>query len=187
MPVDSWVSTESWEVVYLGGKRMPGVASVEISMPSGLDVQKGTDKKRARVVDRGSHAARVEIALILLPEEMADLEAVLPTLRPRGATQAHPALEIAHPNAKLWGVNVVKIAEIDSPMPSTGGTYVLKVKAIEHIEKPKAVTKPPKTEAPKGGWNNVQGNIDALNTSPAQSGGPEANFSSEPPIEGSGF
>lgn len=191
MPVADWVATEDWEVVFLGGKRMPGVANVEISMPSGLDVQKARGKKKARVRDGGSPPAEVNITLELLPADMPDLERVVDLLRPRSPKGAKLTLEITHPNARLWGVNLVKIKSIGSPTPSAGGSFQLKIAALEHSDTPTKVKKP-KTTKPHNeddeSWN-VDPLIDALR--PGQAGGAAANFTPGPEqnmsFPGSGF
>jgi hypothetical protein len=185
MPTPDWNTGPEWDLLVLGGKAMPGVARVEVDIGSGLDVQKGKGSKKARVRDTGTPPAELDIEIVLRHSEMAALEAVLPLISPRAATAPKSALSIVHPNAKLWGVNVVKIGRISSPMPRTGGVYVLKIKAIEHIDEPKKVKKPT-TNTDKGDWN-VQPKIDALQSSPANSGAPEANFSENSEIPGTGF
>jgi hypothetical protein len=196
VPVSSWIETEDWEILFLGGKRMPGVAHVVIKLPSGLDVQKARGKKKARVKDVGLPPAEVSITLELLPgEEMAALERVINTLRPRGASIARPTLKIIHPNARLWGVSTVKIGEIGSPQPGPGGSYTVSINAIEHVENPTKIKKP--AAKPENGdpseWD-VEPLIDPLR--PSQSRAPQENFSSavipgvnisEGDIPGSGF
>lgn len=191
MPVSNWVETEDWEVLFLGGKRMPGVATVEISLASGLEVQKARGKKKARVKDGGIPPADVSIELELLPEELPALERVIDLLRPRSTHGARRDLVIVHPNAKLWGVNRVKIKTIGSPQPGPGGSFTLKLTALEHTDTPTKVKKPsakPANEDPDA-WN-VDPLIDALR--PGQAGGAQANFSSgqnfsSGDIAGSGF
>ena len=185
MPTADWTRTGEWDVLTLGDKVMPGIARVEVEIGSGLDIQKSKGSKKARVKDTGAPPAQLSIELVLLPANMADFEAVLPVISPRSPTASKVGLSIAHPNAKLWGVNTVKIGSISSPMPTPGGMLVIKIKAIEHIDAPKAVKKATPADA-KGDWN-TQPRIDALKTGPSQSGANEQNFSSEPPIEGSGF
>lgn len=185
MPTPDWTRTGEWDVLTLGGKAMPGVARVEVDIGSGLDVQKSRGSRRACVKDTGTPPAEVSIELVLLPENMAAFEAVLPTINPRSATASKVGLSIGHPNAKLWGISMVKIGRISSPMPSNGGMFVVKIRAIEHIEAPKAIKKAVASEN-KGDWN-VQPRIDALQSSPGNSSANEQNFSSTPPIEGSGF
>lgn len=185
MPTPDWTRSGEWDVLTLGGKVMPGVARVEVDIGNCLDIQKSRGSKKARVKDTGAPSAQVSIELVLLPANMADFEAVLPVISPRSPTASKVGLSIAHPNAKLWGINMVKIGNISSPMPTNGGMLVIKIRAVEHVDAPKAVKKATTAEN-KGDWN-VQPRIDALQSGPSQSGANENNFSSEPPVEGSGF
>src|SRR6185295_2616502 len=114
-------------------------------------------------------------------------------LRPRAANSARKPLEIGHPNARLWGVNVIKIRQVSSPQPAPGGSFVLKFSAYEHVDTPAKVKKPaakPESGEPED-WN-VQPLIDALR--PSRQGAAQANFTSgeepnfsEGDIPGSGF
>jgi hypothetical protein len=195
VPVSSWIATEDWETLFLDGKRMPGVAHVDIQLPSGLEVHKPRGKKKARIKDVGVPPAELDIELEVLPEEMAALERVVNVLRPRAANGARKSLQIAHPNAKLWGVNVIKIRNVGSPQPGPGGSYRLKFSAYEHVEAPTKVKKP--AAKPANGdpdeWD-VDPLIDPLR--PSQNKAPQENFSSGPipgvnisegDIPGSGF
>lgn len=189
MPVKDWTRTDAWETLYLAGKRMPGVARVDITLPSGLEVQKARGKKKARIRDAGVPSADVSIELELLPEEMADLERVVNTLRPRSTGGPHQALEIGHPNAAMWGVNLVKIKSIGSPTPSPGGSFTLKISAIEHTDTPTKVKKPKTTKPADGGdeaWN-VDPLIDGLrpgNTNAAALNfTPDRNMSTDDPLQ----
>lgn len=184
MPTPNWNISPDWNVLLLGDGPMPGVAECHVTMPSGVDVKKPKGGRRARARDTGSPPAKLSIILTLLPEDMASFERLLPLLRPRGENGVMDPVSIAHPNARMWGINAVLIEEIDSPMPSSGGTLVIKIKAIEWVPAPKAVKKP--KEAPHGDWD-AQPEIDALSERPSASGAAEQNFSSEEQIPGSGF
>ena len=191
MTTADWTRTGEWDVLTLGGKVMPGIARVEVEIGSGLDVQKSKGAKKARVKDTGAPPAQLSIELVLLPANMDDFEAVLPVISPRSPTASKDGLSITHPNAKLWGVNTVKIGNISSPMPTPGGMLVIKIKAIEHIEAPKAVKKPsqvPVEAKVVPDWNGqVNSSTRELQSGPSRSGAPAQNFSSEPSGEGTGF
>lgn len=183
MPASDWTRSEDWDVLYLGGQRLPGVARVEVKLPGSLDVKKPKGGKKAYLTDTGAQPARVDIALELLPSDLAELERVIPTLRARAANGGQNPLAIAHPQCRMWGVDVVKVGDISAPMPRAGGSYVVKIQAIEHVERPKAV-KPPKAKA-EGDWD-VQPKIDALKERPSQNGAAEQNFSSPDQEAGNG-
>lgn len=175
MPVPNWVREADWETLYLAGKRVPGVAHVEVSYASGIDVQKPRKAKKATVRDTGTPPAEISVTVELLPEEMPELDAVITLLRPRSMFAAREPLTISHPNCALWGVNQVVVGVVRSPQPGPGGSYVLEFSATEYAPPKKVKTKAaPPTEDPDG-WN-VTPLIDSLR--PGNSGAPAANFSS---------
>ena len=184
MPTPDWVTTEDWDALYLGDVRMPGTARVEVDMPSGVDIKKPKGGRRARVRDTGSPPAKLDIELILMPSDMPAFERYLPILRPRAIDGVMDPISIAHPNARLWGINVVLVDSISSPMPTTGGWLKIRIKAVEWVPEPKAVKKPKTAPKPPA---DVAALTDALNELPMSGGAAEENFTSAEQIEGSGF
>lgn len=175
MPAPDWWRTEDWDALYLGGKRIPGVARVNISLPSGLDIQKPKGGKKATIRDEGAPPAQLDIEVELLPEELQEFESHIPLLRPRSKNGARDPLEIGHPNARLWGINVITVGEVSAAHPTTGGTYTVHIQAHEWAPAPTPVKKPqnkPRDGDPEN-WN-VQALIDEIR--PARSGGAQANF-----------
>lgn len=184
MPVPDWNTTEDWDILLLGDVAMPGTARVEVDMPSGVDVKKPKGGRRATVRDTGSPPAKLDIELTLMPADMPLFERYLPILRPRASNGVMDPIAIAHPNARMWGINVVLVDSVSSPMPTTGGYLRIKIKAIEWVPVPKAVKKPkvqPKSES------DVPGLINALDELPMSSGAAEENFTSADQPLGSGF
>lgn len=185
MAVADWTRTEDWDALYLGGERMPGVARVEVKLPSGIDKQKPKGAKKARLRDIGAPPAEISVELELLPDEMADLEKVMPMLRPKAKDAPHDVLAVKHPNTLLAGVSLVMVTEVSFPQPKSGGSYVLKFGLIESVPKP-ATVKKPVAKPPEDGWD-TKPMTNELNQSPAASGAAEQNFSSADTPLGSGF
>lgn len=192
MPLPDWTRTEDWEVVFLGKHRLPGVARVEVKIPSALDKHKPRGAKKARIRDVGAQPADVSIELELLPSEMAQLESVMNTLRPRAANGVQNALIIGHPMCRLYGVGTVKLGEVSSPHPGPGGAFLVKISATEHVDGPKKIKKPAtksetedadswNTDKIMSEWPSAMQRAQANFTS-----GVEPNFSSGD-IPGSGF
>lgn len=183
MPVADWGVSQEWDVLILGGVRMPGVARVKVKLPSGLDVRKPKGGKKGRVRDGGVQPARVDIELELFADEMGELQQVIPKLRPRAVGAPQEALSISHPNCRLWSINLVKIGDIGSPMPKTGGTFTLDISAVEHVPQPAKVKPAKKTS--EGDWN-TKPLIDALDERPSVNGAAQQNFSSPDQPDGTG-
>lgn len=175
MPAPDWWRSEDWDALYLGGKKFPGVARVNVALPSGLDIQKPKGGKRATIRDEGAPPAELDIEVELLPKELVEFEALIPLLRPRSKNGARDPLEIGHPQARLWGINVVTIGEVGAPHPQRGGTYKVNITAHEWAPAPTAVKKPqskPRDADPEN-WN-VQALIDEIR--PGRSGGAANNL-----------
>lgn len=184
MSIPDWMTSEDWDVLYLAGKRMPGVAHVSASMASGIDTKKPRGGKKARQRDIGAPPAKLKCELELTSDELDAFERdCVPLLRPRNVFAPRDPIDISHPQARLWGINVVICGEIDSPHPNSGGTmtvsFTVEEWAPDATDVKKGADKPKDDGA--SDWD-VQKLIDALR--PAKSGAAERNFS-EPGFPGS--
>jgi hypothetical protein len=160
MTIPSWTTTADWDTVYIGGKALPGVAKLDVKLGSGLDVQKPKGAKKATIKDEGTPPTELTLTLTFNPDALADVEAAVNTLRPKSVNGARSPQEIAHPLARLWGVNVVTIGPIDSPSPEAGGAMVITVDLVEWSPAPKKVKKPDKK--PKGEAERVPEYADVI-------------------------
>jgi hypothetical protein len=129
---------DDWDVVLLGGRFLPGFCTVDISLPSGLDVQKPKGANGATIRDEGSPPAELTIKTSIEEREELDaLQAMVPILRPRAKDGARDPLSIVHPNANFWGITAVVIEEISSPQPTAMGGWIVTIKALEWFPAPK--------------------------------------------------
>jgi len=172
--IPNWTRTEDWDALYLGGKRIPGIASVDMSLGSGLDVKKPKGGAKATIRDEGTPPTELSVTVRMTHEELERFESVIPMLRPRAVNGSRPPLEIAHPQARLWGVNVVTCGPIEAPHPETGDLYVTTFKLTEWVPAPKKMkASAPKKPEDDGGWD-----VDPLVAAnrPSRTGDAEANF-----------
>lgn len=169
--------TEDWDVLFLGGQRVPGVAYVDVKLGSGLDVQKPKGGKKATIRDEGAPPAELDITIKLDPskDEITKFQAFIPKLRPRSKSGAREPLEIGHPQAALWGINVVTVGDIDAPHPESGGFYMPRFRATEWAPAPVVVKPKPKPKPDDSEDWNVQPLIDELRPG-GQSGAVQSNF-----------
>lgn len=134
-----------WDYVVLGGEVVPGVAQVEVSASTGLDIQKAKGGKGAVVKDNGDPPASVKITFLLQGGDIEEFrDFVVPLLRPRDATGGRPPLEIQHPNCELWGISRVMVGNIRSSQPKPGGQMTITAHCTEWDDRFKAVK--PKTK-----------------------------------------
>lgn len=173
--VADWIHEEAWDVLKLGGKRIPGIARIQVRAPTGVDIQKASGKKKARVVDRGNEPAELTIEIEVEPSERGELQAAMNTLRPRNRSAAQKYLTIDHPAAAFWGINQVVIGDMGSPHPTPGGNFFLTFSAIEHDPQPAKVKKP-KPATDDGSWSNDE--VDKLTNAlaPSKANAAEKNF-----------
>ena len=163
MPLPDWTRQQDYNVLYLGGVFVPcAVARVEVKLPSGLDIKKGKGKKKATITDDGDPPAEVDIEVDLLPQHLSEFaQKIIPLLRPQAKGAGRPPLEIAHPNTRLWGINVITPGEISSPMPASGGVWTISIKSHEWAPAPQQV-KNKKDEKPKTDeeeWAHLKGGV----------------------------
>jgi hypothetical protein len=134
-----------WDYVVLGGQVVPGVAIVDVSMGTGLDIQKPKGGKRATIVDDGDPPAEVEIKLLLQSDDMeAFRDFIMPILREPGKNGGRQPLEISHPNCELWGIDTIAVGNISSPSPQSGGLMTITINATEWVAAPEPVKAPTK-------------------------------------------
>lgn len=179
--VASWVDTGEWDALYLGGKRMPGIARVEVHRPTGLEIRKSRGKKKARLVDPGMPPAELNIEIEVEPEEMEALSEAMNLLLPRGKNASQKELQIGHPAAAFFGIAMVKIGDMGSPHPAPGGSFFLSFTAIEHCPEPPKVKKPKPASNEDEEWGAVDPLIDKLK--PSQTGAAQRNFSAPEDIQ----
>jgi hypothetical protein len=176
MPVSDWTISEDWDYLYLAGKRVPGVANVSATIDSGIKTNQPKGAKYATKVDTGCPPVNLNVELELLPEEFQAFERdIIPLFRPQKIHEPRNPLEVAHPEARAWGVGAVLTGQIDSSHPTSGGTKKVRF-TLEEYRKPEPL-KDTKDKKPKNddeeGWN-VQPLIDAAR--PARSGAAQENF-----------
>lgn len=138
-----------WDVVYLGGEILPGIASVTVTTAGDIDERKSPGVRLSTPVDKGEKAAKVLISLTVLPSMYDRLrEVIAPILRPQSKTGARQPMEIEHPLCELWGIGVVIVESVTTPNPSSGGTMAVRINCVEWNPAPAAAK--PKQEVRKG-------------------------------------
>lgn len=121
-----------WDIVYLNDVTVIAVASVTARINTGVDVQKAKNGKRGRAINNGSMPVELTIKLEMQPGEWPIfVRDIVPMIRPSTKNGGQPRLKIKHPEAQAWGVNLIKVMDVDSPPPRSGGTKTVTIKAVE--------------------------------------------------------
>ncbi len=138
-----------WDVVYLGGEILPGIANVTVTTAGDIDERKSAGVRLSTPIDKGEKAAKVNITLTVLPAFYDRLrEVIAPILRPQTKTGARSPLAIQHPLCELWGIGVVLVESATTPNPTSGGTMTVQIQCIEWSPAPKQAK--PKTTVRQG-------------------------------------
>jgi hypothetical protein len=136
-----------WSIVKLDGKVMPGLARVDVNLPVEIDIQKATEKKKARLKDSGDLPTKLTITLTLwLLDHVIALKLFMPLLKPNAVSGKREARTIEHPNAQIWGVDKVVVTSIKSPQPDLVNGWKVEIECLEWVKEPKKVAAP-KVEA----------------------------------------
>jgi len=183
MAIPDYTSVEDWDIVFLGGARMPGVASVEVKGKSGLDKRKAKGSKKGRAADQGEPPIEFDIDLELQPHELNAFQAALNTLRAANKGETKQPISIAHPQAAMVGVALVMVGSFRLPHPKGGSSYRASIEVIEWKAPKKLATSAKKPAPEKDDFGN-ESDIDALiqALSPANFESAEGQFSSDPSL-----
>jgi hypothetical protein len=175
-------SDDSWDTLFLAGQFMPGVAKVDVSVKSELDIKKPKGGKGATITDNGDPPCTLKIMLQLTTQsELNALAQMLPLLRPKAKNSVRPPVEIQHPNANFWGITSIIIESIDSPQPSAVDGWTISMSAVQWMPGPKSVAKkaaaPKRPQSDEEAWAQYRTADDKANgTKPSDSGQPGAGL-----------
>ena len=117
-----WNSPEEdgspWTILILAGKRLPGFARVDVSLPSGLDIRKRRGKRGGFVKDEGDPPRRLKARLqIFTPEDLLLLDDFRDLLISGTVSGARDPLTIQHPLANFLGIHTVVLGDAEFPQP----------------------------------------------------------------------
>lgn len=145
----------SWDYVLLADTPCPGVATVDIEIDTGIDVQKPRGQKKAYTVDNGEPPARVKITIELLPSEVERFtKSIMPIIRPGGAKKGRDPMNFGHPLGTMWGISKIIVDKISAPSPKSGMAMSITLDCLEWAPAPKKVKttgKPQTSKTTKGG------------------------------------
>jgi hypothetical protein len=128
-----------WDRVKLGGKLMPGVATVEVdSELAKLDIKKAKGQQKAKQTNEGPDNAKVSISLQLEPDEdLVLLKDILPILRPSVGRKPSEPQAIEHPNCEAAGVGAVVIERVKWAHPDPVRGWLISLSCTEFVAQPK--------------------------------------------------
>jgi hypothetical protein len=146
MTIEHWRNT--FDIVKLGGRTLPGIARVGFNVPDCQDRRKGRGKKKAKTRDDGEKPAELDIELEMTPFEYDQFATFMPMLRPRGKTTARSPLKIVHPDCVVLGISTVSIGRIRVKPLKGGETRIVNIQAFEWERSPATIKESSRTDKP---------------------------------------
>ncbi len=165
-----------WDLLWLGGDLMPGLATVDAEVARKIDIQPVKGSDGATIADEGYIPSPINIALKLwLKAHWLEWQRVLPAIHPRQIGGLRRPLEIWHPAAEVLGIETIYVTKIGSPRGEGGkDPRIIPIEAIQWFPAPKpAKTSSKAAKTPKVGAVNSS---DFDVNSPADSGAPALNI-----------
>lgn len=145
-----------WDIVYLGGEILPGIATVTVTTAGDIDERKSAGARLSTPIDKGEKCAKVNISLVVMPSMYDRLRQVIaPILRPQTKTGAREPMAIQHPLCELWGIGVVMVESATTPNPESGGTMTVQLQCIEWTPAPKPAKNKGKVKGPPTFYQNT--------------------------------
>jgi hypothetical protein len=138
------LSSDQWDVLWLGGVQFPGVWTISGSGVSRkLDVKNPKGAAGASLTDEGDELALLDLDGFMWEQEQIDeFERLLPDIHPRRQGGPKTPLEIYHPMAKLLGIANIYIKQIPIPVhDKKQKTLRVSLKSIEWVPTPKVQKK----------------------------------------------
>jgi hypothetical protein len=165
----------AWDVLILGGGKVPGIARVEARLGRRLDMKKAKGAHGASLTDEGYDPAQITITITIWEREHLDaLRNFVAKLRPK-STADPAAVDVVHPQLQFLGITSIFIKEISAPRPVGQGLYDVVFQAIEYMPLPKRGK-----SASKGVKPDITGLDVPMNTDPT-TGVPVVNRRPAPP------
>lgn len=139
MPVRHWNHADAdafarapWDTLVLGGKRMPGVATVKLKLPTGIKKRKATGKRGAGLKDVGGEPRELDIELVLsTPEDLILADDARDFIVGKVDGDPSDPLEIKHEGANYFNVSAVVIGDVTIDHPSPVEGWVWRIQAFE--------------------------------------------------------
>lgn len=116
-----------WQVVFMAGKRVPGLAQVKFKRGHRVDKRTASGMAGQSMVALGYNPSEINIKITLwTPQQWIDFQTVtVPSVQPHpGKANALPkSVEVRHPSLGVWGAKQFFVLNVEGPVKgSVNGT-----------------------------------------------------------------
>lgn len=119
---DRLPSRWDWEVIYMAGRRVPGLCEVEFKREHRIDKRAANGVDYQSITSLGYNGADVQIKIRMwTPQQWIDFQAItVPSIQPRpGKPNARPkAVKTEHPALAVWGTKSLFVTHVGGPKPT---------------------------------------------------------------------
>jgi hypothetical protein len=133
--------TNPWDMVWLNGVLLPGVAYPEVNKGHKLQIKESAGTSGGVTTDQGFRPAEIDIHwMIWTPAQWEKMQLILPKLEPPPtAGYKMPAFSISHPATLVRGITDIVIEKITGPTAGqVHGTRIVKAKCWQYLKPGKA-------------------------------------------------
>jgi hypothetical protein len=144
--------TQQWSVLKLGEFNLPGVVvgfNIQNTFDYSVTKQKGTHKA---IVDfQGTNPRVIDATLLIYDKKGFDafVNGLAKDLSAKASAKATTPLAIYHPQAAMFGINLVNLLSVMVPMPDASNGFIYTLNLLEYIEKPQPAKTDKKVEKNK--------------------------------------
>jgi len=136
--------SRSWDELWLGGTKFPGIATVGgPGIKRKLDIKNAKGSAGASMEDEGDELGQINISLLLTTDAQKDeFVALMPDISPRRKGGPKSPLEIVHPLANVLGIVNIYIDSVPIfDHDKRAATLTVNLHAYEWVPKPKPQSK----------------------------------------------
>lgn len=133
----------AWDVVYLGGMMLPGLAEVmDGACERKLDIKNAKGMDGATITPNGYEPAKIVVKLTLVPAEWVHFQQVLPLIQPKLGKATSPPMLLEHPATSGYGIDKVLVQKVGLPRKANvTGTKEVTIHLVQWLPQPKKAAK----------------------------------------------
>jgi hypothetical protein len=134
LTLEMGAEVSAWDQVLIAGLALPGLCTVRSKKHKRIDIQKKKGTDTARMVFTGYDPGEIVVSVrIWTKAQLAQLQQIIPVIRPKTDGKSLKALDIYHPSLALVGIHSVVVDTIDTLEPTpVKGIWQMAIHCLEY-------------------------------------------------------